>query len=552
MLQVIVIRHGERAVNRCRAGETPLVNECSLSVDAQPFGDKDLTPHGYCRANALVGFLGQFKSNLSRIYATASDISIGNCACAGCKERNCNGSRREELTMIPFSKDSCTPITLIGCKEDYYGKVAIVAQDIFKNKLQGNIVVCLDHGGIGTFIPALIDTLASGKPVSTTTNILKYPSGITYDTVYILSFKWNENEKTLVLQKMTMGGQCLLVPGSSTSLDPNDRTSSYCLVKSKKGNYSAVAGSCPAGSAIDPYFKTPICDSSVVQKTPCTTKLQKCVAAIPNFKLVNTCKGCPSGCSSNGKCTNGQCVCNTGYLGGDCSTKCAGTTACPGTPVCSGHGTCTNGTCTCGAGYTGADCSTSTCPGTPVCSGNGTCGINGCVCNSGFTGSDCSVGNCPGDPVCSGHGTCVKETNTCLCDDGYSKKDCSIAPNIPCGSCINGTCVAGKCVCNDGFAGEDCSFKLCPNSCSGNGLCVNGNCSCYAGYLGNDCMSQMPASCPNSCSGNGKCVEGSCVCDEGWSDSDCNTVSSSSLNYILFIFSIAFLIGIIYFLLIRS
>ncbi|HVB38203.1 MAG TPA: hypothetical protein VND92_06680, partial [Vicinamibacterales bacterium] len=58
----------------------------------------------------------------------------------------------------------------------------------------------------------------------------------------------------------------------------------------------------------------------------------------------------PVACSGHGMMVNGNCVCQSGFTGSDCST--------PVTPNnCSGHGISLNGVCECYSGYTGADCS---------------------------------------------------------------------------------------------------------------------------------------------------------------------------------------------------
>lgn len=549
MLQFIVIRHGERSNGTCQAGQTPLTDECHTSSSAQPFSDSDLTAQGYCRANALVGFLGQFKKNLARIYATTSSISAGNCGCAKCIVAKCNTTRREQLSMIPFSLDSCTPVTLIGCKEDYFAKAWVIAQDVFRNKLTGNIVVCLDHGGIGTFLPTLVETLSTGKqqPSISSSKILKYPGGDLYDAAFIMQFTWGG--ATLTLSKMDIVGECLLTPQGKA--DPNDRTSSYCLVQ-QKGKYAVVPGKCPVGSPLDNFYKSPICSASSVLPTPCDpSALSKCVRKAPGFSLVDTCKtGCPANCSNNGTCTSGACVCKPGYLGGDCSMKCAAV-ACPGGGNCSGHGSCAAGVCTCTGGYSGADCATAPgvpCPGGGNCSGNGTCGPDGtCTCKKKWSGVDCATAaptTCPGGGNCSGQGKCGSG-GTCVCYAGFMGDDCSspVCLNKCSG---NGNCISGNCVCNPGFSGADCSARTCTNDCSGRGVCSNGNCNCQAGFLGESCDIAATTRCPSSCSGNGKCVSGKCQCDQGWSGEDCGTVAYSYLYVLLFLLCIATILVCIY------
>lgn len=80
--------------------------------------------------------------------------------------------------------------------------------------------------------------------------------------------------------------------------------------------------------------------------------------------LYMTTKKCPNDCSGNGLCMNGQCVCQEGSSGVDCSeVQCPPGTvgpscqfrACP--RDCFGHGVCFNGECTCDKDHTAVDCS---------------------------------------------------------------------------------------------------------------------------------------------------------------------------------------------------
>jgi len=60
---------------------------------------------------------------------------------------------------------------------------------------------------------------------------------------------------------------------------------------------------------------------------------------------------CPNNCAGFGVCANGQCFCNPGYSGDDCSVS----VSCSND--CSGNGICKYGQCWCGPNYVGDDCS---------------------------------------------------------------------------------------------------------------------------------------------------------------------------------------------------
>ncbi|KFR14683.1 Tenascin-R [Opisthocomus hoazin] len=114
-----------------------------------------------------------------------------------------------------------------------------------------------------------------------------------------------------------------------------------------------------------------------------------------------------------------------------CNSNCCQENAATGqldyTPQCSGHGnfsleSCScvvDGECVCEEGFTGEDCSQLRCP--RDCSGKGHC-VNGtCVCQEGYAGEDCGWLHCPN--ACSSRGVC--RDGLCVCEEGYEGQDCS-------------------------------------------------------------------------------------------------------------------------------
>ena len=113
-------------------------------------------------------------------------------------------------------------------------------------------------------------------------------------------------------------------------------------------------------------------------------------------------KLCEGGCSGNGECVQGICVCNDGFRGVTCETQYCSN-------ECSHHGTCNSKfECECDAAWTADDCSKIKCPND--CSGNGHCSDYGvCTCDVGYMGLDCGSSTCLND--CSKRGECVKKDN---------------------------------------------------------------------------------------------------------------------------------------------
>ncbi|RLN88754.1 hypothetical protein BBJ28_00009809 [Nothophytophthora sp. Chile5] len=133
---------------------------------------------------------------------------------------------------------------------------------------------------------------------------------------------------------------------------------------------------------------------------------------------------------------------------------------------CSLHGTCLAGNCRCDDGYYGEDCSNSTCPGS-FCAYDDADQTQICThcCFSGFehTSNDSYVENvqkfpCSAETVQYSNGVC----------DGF-----------------------GKCICRPPFIGEDCSIRDCGYNCSGHGYCSvefpNSRCLCDDGWFGKYC-----------------------------------------------------------------
>lgn len=132
---------------------------------------------------------------------------------------------------------------------------------------------------------------------------------------------------------------------------------------------------------------------------------------------------CPVLCSQRGEYINGECQCNPGWKGKECSLR---HDECE-VPDCNGHGHCVNGKCLCVRGYKGKFCGEVDCPH-PTCSGHGFCIEGSCICKKGWKGADCATMDkdalqCL--PDCSGHGTFDVDTQTCTCHAKWSGDDCS-------------------------------------------------------------------------------------------------------------------------------
>ena len=193
-------------------------------------------------------------------------------------------------------------------------------------------------------------------------------------------------------------------------------------------------------------------------------------SAIPPGNAVKP-GNCPNGCSMHGICFRGECMCNAGYQGIDCSRK---------DDTWKDSDRCPN------------DCRGS--HAARAAGQYGLCLMGQCYCYPGFTGPSC------------------QEVLPLRCP-----RDCS----------NRGICSYGKCFCDLGYAGEACELKKkCPMNCNGNGLCHHGECDCNPGYEGEMCEKPTGSECKNGCSSHGHCYMGKCWCQPGYEGDDC-----SQLNY---------------------
>lgn len=174
---------------------------------------------------------------------------------------------------------------------------------------------------------------------------------------------------------------------------------------------------------------------------------------------------------------------------------------------CSNRGTCTEGSCLCYSGFFSSDCSKVSC-----CNGRGTCPENegdSCKCDPGWSGTNCEAELVCLDPTCSGHGACSH--GACICALGYSGASCEMTSGVGFLSCEgrcseHGTCAgshAQSCECVSGWTGMFCDVAMkesCgPDNCNGHGTCMGGFCSCHAPWEGIACetMSSLGSSVMN-------------------------------------------------------
>jgi hypothetical protein len=291
----------------------------------------------------------------------------------------------------------------------------------------------------------------------------------------------------------------------------------------------------------------------------CLTFATTCPAGFWGFGCVKLCPGADAtganACSDQGTCNtdSGECICNSGYAGVDCSSKCGTVTIGNHQYMCAGHGACQSGTCACTRGYWGDLCAHE-CPGSAAnpCSDVGTCNATTgiCHCDSGLAGSECTI-SCLGGQhnPCSMHGQCQAADGACVCDTGAAFFD-----GASCQRCKNGygggdcatrcaTSIQGSgydCVCLDNYGGVDCTIP-CPGLntdtgvCSSHGICATGSsnnatCTCDTDYYGTGCAVQCTAAMCLASDGlvNAQCgtANGTCEClNNGvqyWAGSTCD------------------------------
>eukprot|EP00943_MAST-04B_sp_MAST-4B-sp1_P002518 g2518.t1 len=170
---------------------------------------------------------------------------------------------------------------------------------------------------------------------------------------------------------------------------------------------------------------------------------------------------CPRNCSYHGVCVYGNCLCDNGYYGIDCSNI-----SCPGDFCYYDDNLEQHCTHCCSAPYAHKDDDVYLedvrkvpCDFRHPGISNGICdGFGSCQCRPPFMTRDCSVKDCPGQSdngTCNGHGWCSLEypVARCMCDEPFYGPECNLMRclnncTVPQGEC-NAT--IGKCTCNPSY-----------------------------------------------------------------------------------------------------
>lgn len=157
------------------------------------------------------------------------------------------------------------------------------------------------------------------------------------------------------------------------------------------------------------------------------------------------CGACGNQCGANEACCGGTCTdittnCNCGGCGNQCTgqngycTNQSGSYVCAGSCAeynyCSGNGTCSNGQCVCRSGYGGSSCQ-------PICSTDADCGPEYSCVGGVCTAPPPPIGPYPpcynNGKFCSGNGFCSADGINCVCPQGsgyqdpsFGDQDCSV------------------------------------------------------------------------------------------------------------------------------
>ena len=243
----------------------------------------------------------------------------------------------------------------------------------------------------------------------------------------------------------------------------------------------------------------------------CMVSSKECIYGC---KTYNTCDRCIE-CKTNPDCDVAGKSC--GSLGCKEYNSCSKCITCNTDPCsgvrCGSHASCSNGKCVCDSGYkmcNGSCISTSECCG--GCSSNQTCQNGSCVTNT----PSCSD-TCPSYTK-SSSSSCTYGATSCY-DTCYGKTwyKCNDAPSDPCSgvSCgSNAYCSGGSCYCNSGYTGnansgctkvDTCTYTTTASSCSsqcknvGSSSCIKNGTTYYNGCGSSKCSSGQTCS-------NGTCV----------------------------------------------
>ncbi|CAC5398487.1 Fibropellin-3 [Mytilus coruscus] len=257
----------------------------------------------------------------------------------------------------------------------------------------------------------------------------------------------------------------------------------------------------------------------------------------------------------NGTCSDGKCICETGFEGSLCQHNIDN---CKDMP-CQHGGTCTDMInsydCHCATGYDGDNCENNIDDCIGMCTGSNVYpNTNGCrdmlndyqcICKAGYTGKNCSeeIDECLQQYPCEHGGTCTDKVADfeCSCREGWTGKRCETpreycAPS-PCaneGVCYNLT-DGYFCRCPGGTTGVTCdnSPEVCSiiNPCTMKGTCQDkggtAQCNCNDDYAGTSCqLIKDHCADPDMCNNEGQCVTKligfECECDESYSGSTCS------------------------------